>query len=137
MNGYCLGTIDTAAKVSCSDNVGAYIVCQASQGCTDLRANSTPFVVCGDGNGGTGAVTCDGSSDCPANYDCCYEPTGQHCLMQSQPGVVGSGCATFDTNPNGPQASVVCDPLNPNTSCPTGKICQANTGGAQVSFGCQ
>ena len=135
--GYCLGTVDVAGQVSCSDKGGAYVVCPASQGCSP--GPYTGQVQCGDGTStGTGKVTCDGPSDCPGNKDCCAEPGGiQGCLAQPQPGVIGSGCAAFDTNPNGPQATVVCDPLNPTTTCPAGKSCASVFGGALVSFLCQ
>jgi hypothetical protein len=136
--GYCLGTVDVAGEVSCSDNTGAYVVCPAYQGCTDfLGARQPPFVDCGDGTGtGTGAVTCDGPSDCPANTDCCaYPGSGQssQCTAQSQPGVIGSGCPSVGP---GNQLPVLCDPLNPTTHCPTGKSCVPSVG-TQTFFICQ
>jgi hypothetical protein len=138
--GYCLGTVDVQGQVSCSATEGAYVACPASQGCS-----AGPYageVQCGSGTStGTADVTCDGPSDCPANNDCCYIPGSTkrvlHCLVQPQPGAIGSGCAAYDTNPNGPQAGVACDPLNPSTSCPAGQSCVSNFGGAQVSFACQ
>ncbi|HVT06459.1 MAG TPA: hypothetical protein VHO67_03335 [Polyangia bacterium] len=137
--GYCLGTIEVAGQVSCSDSNGPSVACPASQGCTDVGGRAPPFAVCGDGTAsGTGSITCDGPSDCPANSECCAAVGGQHCLAQAQPGVVGSGCATFDTNPNGPQASVVCDPMRPTTTCPTGKSCVPDFGASLVlGFYCQ
>ena len=39
--GYCLGTVDVAGQVSCSDNTGWYVVCPTSQGCTDFRVKRT------------------------------------------------------------------------------------------------
>ena len=137
--GYCLGTIDVAAKVSCSNSIGSYVVCSSAEGCS--AGPSVGQVQCGDGTAtGTGQVTCDGPSDCPANNDCCSLP-GQgtevmHCFPQPQPGVIGSGCASWDTNPNGPQASVMCDPLNPTATCPIGKSC-GPLAGTLVSFFCQ
>jgi hypothetical protein len=140
--GFCLGTIEVGGEVSCSDVLGASATCPTSQGCTDfysMGAREPPFAVCGGGTGtNTGAITCDGPNDCPTNSDCCVEPGGTHCLAQPQPGVIGSGCASFDTNPNGPQASVVCDPLNPTTSCPAGKSCVTQYGSALVlGFSCE
>jgi len=138
--GFCLGTIEVAGEVSCGDDVGSSVTCSASDGCTDFpTAREPPFTVCGNGTGtGGGAVTCDGPSDCPPNNDCCAEPGGQHCLAQTQPGVIGSGCAAYDTNPNGPQASVVCDPLNPITTCPPNKSCTIDANAAIVyGFHCQ
>jgi len=132
--GFCLGTIEVAGQVSCGDDVGSSVTCPSSEGCTDFPGNrQPPFTVCGDGTGtGVGKITCDGPNDCPTNSDCCLEPAGQHCLAQSQPGVIGSGCATYDTNPNGPQASVVCDPLNPTATCPPNKSCTTDSNEAIV-----
>jgi hypothetical protein len=134
--GYCLGTIGVAGEVSCTDNDGAYVVCSTSQGCSP--GPLTGQVQCGDGNGGIGVFACDGPNDCPGDSDCCTRlgTRGYFCVARAQPGVIGSGCAALDTNPNGPQSSVVCDPLNPTTTCPTGKSCVTNAG-TQVSFGCQ
>src|SRR3569623_1619541 len=140
---YALGLgrcTERAGAVSCVDDVGSSVTCSASDGCTDFpTAREPPFTVCGNGTGtGGGAVTCDGPSDCPPNNDCCAEPGGQHCLAQTQPGVIGSGCAAYDTNPNGPQASVVCDPLNPITTCPPNKSCTIDANAAIVyGFSCQ
>ena len=132
--GFCLGTIEVSGEVSCSANDGATITCNVSDGCT---SGFNSQVYCGD-NVSPGNITCDGPSDCPANSECCGSVNGQHCLVQAQPGVVGSGCATFDTNPNGPQASVVCDPLNPITTCPPNTRCVPQFGGALViAFSCQ
>jgi len=134
--GYCLGTVDVPGEVSCTAGEGSYIVCPTSQGC--LPGPYVGQVQCGNGTATeTGDITCDGPSDCPANSDCCVEPAGQHCLAQPQPGVIGSGCAAFDSNPNGPQAGIVCDPLNPVTTCPAGKSCVSDFGGGQVAFLCQ
>jgi hypothetical protein len=132
--GYCLGTVDVAGQVSCSSNNAEYVVCPASQGCGHSTGN--PNVFCGPGGNGT-FLTCDGPSDCPANNDCCGQSNSQFCAVQPQPGVIGSACAALNTNPNAPQAGVVCDPLNPTTSCPTGKSCVSYFGGGQVSWGCQ
>jgi len=132
--GFCLGTIEVSGEVSCSANDGATITCDVSEGCT---SGFNSQVYCGT-TAAVGDITCDGPNDCPANNDCCAEPGGQHCLAQPQPGVIGSGCAAFDTNPNGPQASVVCDPLNPIASCPPNKRCVTNFGGAlALGFACQ
>lgn len=132
--GFCLGTIEISGEVSCSANDGATITCDVSEGCT---SGFNSQVYCGT-TAALGDITCDGPNDCPANNDCCAEPGGQHCLAQPQPGVIGSGCAAFDTNPNGPQASVVCDPLNPIASCPPNKRCVTTFGGALAyAFGCQ
>ena len=72
--GYCLGTIDVPGQVSCTNTIGAYVVCAAEEGCSVPK---TGQVECGDGTGtGTGAITCDGPSDCPVNNDCCNYPAG-------------------------------------------------------------
>lgn len=141
--GYCLGTISVAGQVSCTDTstlFGAlYIVCLAQQGCHDIpgTSRSPASVICGNGSGGTGDVTCDGPNDCPGNNDCCYEPgNGLHCLPQPQPGVIGSGCAAWDPNPVGPQASLVCDPLNPTGTCPAGKSCTPYMSDGEFAFTC-
>lgn len=130
--GYCLGTIELAGQVSCSDPNGPSVRCPTSQGCKDVGGRAPPFAVCGDGGVGTGPITCDGSNDCPTNNDCCALAGTQHCYPQSQAGVIGSGCTALNSNPNAPQAAVVCDPLNPTTSCPTGKSCVAQTGTSLV-----
>lgn len=137
--GFCLGTIEVPGQVSCGDDVGSSVTCPASEGCTDIGGRQPPFTVCRDGTGtGTGAITCDGPSDCPTNYDCCYFVGTQHCLAQPQPGVVGSGCVAYQTNPNGPQASLVCDPLNPMVTCPPSKSCTIDSNEAIVyGFHCQ
>jgi hypothetical protein len=125
-----------AGLVSCTANTGLYVVCPAYQGCT---SGFNSQVICGDGTGtGTGAVMCDGPSDCPVNSDCCTRPgnPGSFCVARPQSGVIGSGCAALDPNPMGPQSSVVCDPLNPTANCPVGKSC-VTIGGAQASFLCQ
>ena len=131
--GYCLGTVDVAGEVSCTDSDGAYVVCPTSQGCTDVI--SEPPVFCGDGNGGRGAITCDGPSDCPSNSDCCYNPgAGRNCAVQTQPGVIGSGCPS--TGP-GSQLPNACDPLNPTANCPAGKSCVSDFEGTEVRFTCE
>jgi|GEM_PF-2930091 len=137
--GFCLGTIEVAGQVSCGDDVGSSVTCPASEGCTDVGGRQPPFTVCRDGTGtGTGAITCDGPNDCPANYDCCSFQSTQHCLAQPQPGVVGSACVAYQTNPNGPQASLVCDPLNPTATCPPNKTCTIDSNEAIVyGFHCQ
>jgi hypothetical protein len=134
--GYCLGTIDVAGEVNCTANSGLYVVCSASQGCSS--GQSTQQVQCGNGSGGTDLVTCDGPSDCPADSDCCTKVAafGTSCVARSESGVIGSGCTALQPNPAGPQSKVVCDPLNPTTTCPTGKSCVANVD-TQVSFLCQ
>jgi hypothetical protein len=132
--GYCLGTVDVAGEVSCTANTGSYVVCPTSQGCSS--GPTTGQVECGDGTGtGTGAVTCDGPSDCPANSDCCYSPAqGRTCRAQTQPGVIGSGCPS--TGP-GSQLPNACDPLNPTANCPAGKSCVSDLEGTEVSFTCE
>jgi len=138
--GFCLGTIEVAGEVSCGDDIGSSVICGASEGCTDFpMARQPPFTVCGDGTStANGAITCDGPSDCGTNYDCCYFVGTQHCLAQPQPGVIGSGCVAYQTNPNGPQASLVCDPLNPTATCPPGKTCTIDSNEAIVyGFHCQ
>ncbi len=136
--GYCLGTTDVSGEVSCTDNDGAYVVCSTQQGC--LPGPEVGQVQCGDGNANTamGLVSCDGPSDCPANNDCCTRLSGggSFCVARTQPGVVGSGCAALDDNPNGPQSGVLCDPLNRTTTCPQGQSC-ASIAGSQVTFICQ
>ena len=135
--GYCLGTVDVPGQVSCSDNTGSYVVCPTSQGCSP-----GPYagqVQCGDGTAtGTGSATCDGPSDCPVNSDCCnYPATGRiimHCSVQTQPGVIGSGCPSAGP---GFQLANACDPLNPTANCPAGKSCVSDFGGAEVTFICQ
>jgi hypothetical protein len=136
--GYCLGTVDVAGEVSCSDIHGAYAVCPTYQGCTDFSsARQPPFAVCGDGTGtGTGFVTCDGPNDCPVNTDCCIypgPPTSWQCTARTQPGVIGSGCPSLGP---GAQLPVVCDPFTPTANCPTGKSCVPSAG-ALVVFSCQ
>ena len=133
--GYCLGTVDVAGEVSCTDKTGSYVVCPASQGCSP--GPSTGQVECGDGTAtGTGGVTCDGPSDCPANSDCCYYPAlgVMHCNAQTQPGVIGSGCPSAGP---GSQLANACDPLNPNANCPAGKSCVSYFAGAEVTFSCE
>jgi hypothetical protein len=123
--GYCLGTIDVAGQVSCTDNDGEYIACPTSQGCGD----SNGHVGCQTGS--SGMTYCDGPSDCGANGDCCSDSI---CYARTQAGIVGSGCPSRGP---GNQLGVFCDPLNPTTTCPAGKSCTASFSGAQVSFGCQ
>jgi len=136
--GYCLGTVELAGQVSCSDTNGPTARCPAAQGCTDVGGRAPPFAVCGDGGTGAGAITCDGANDCPSNNDCCALVGTQHCYPQSTAGVIGSGCAALNTNPNAPQAALVCDPLNPMTSCPGGKSCVAQVGSSLViNISCQ
>ena len=133
--GYCLGTVDVAGQVSCSDKSGWYVVCPTSQGCTANKGGRLPpFAVCGDGNGGVGGVTCDGPSDCAAGSDCCNIPGGSACVAQSQPGVIGSGCASLGP---GNQLTTLCDPLNPTTNCAAGKSCMTYFGGVLASFDCE
>jgi hypothetical protein len=124
--GYCLGTIDVAGEVNCTDSSsGSYVVCTTSQGCSP--GPSTGQVQCGPG--GLGVTTCDGPSDCTANSDCCTQLLGSYgslCVARPQSGVIGSGCAALDPSPFGPQSSVVCDPLNPTANCPVGKSCVRN-----------
>jgi hypothetical protein len=130
MGGFCLGTVEVAGEVSCAGSQSD-VTCSTSQGCT-------PGVnVCGINQDGiSGGINCDGPSDCPANYDCCAGVGNyQMCQPQAPAGVVGSGCAAVDPNLNGPQASMVCDPLTP-TSCPTGKLCTAGPNGL-AGFACQ
>jgi len=141
--GFCLGTIEVSGQVSCGDVLGPSVTCPVSSGCTNVGGRLPPFAVCGAPTGtGTGSVTCDGPIDCPTNYDCCYtndsQYTSQHCVAQPQPGVIGSGCTAYQPNPNGPQASLLCDPLNPTTSSPPGKSCRTESNDSLVySFYCQ
>jgi len=121
--GYCLGTVDVAGQVNCTDNDGEYIVCPTSQGCGDAQSG---HVFCGTTPG-----SCDGPSDCPPNSDCCGNNI---CYAQTQSGVIGSGCPSMGP---GFQLGVFCDPLNPTTTCPAGKTCTSTFSGAQVQFGCQ
>jgi hypothetical protein len=135
--GYCLGTIDTAGLVSCTNNDGSYQICYTPQGCSP--GTLTEQALCGDGNGGAGLFTCDGPSDCPGDSDCCTQvgpAVGSFCVARSQSGVIGSGCLALQPNPAGPQSGVLCDPLNPTTTCPTGKSCVTN-GGTQVGSLCK
>jgi hypothetical protein len=133
--GYCLGTVDVAGQVSCSDKTGWYVVCPTSQGCTANKGGRIPpFAVCGDGNGGVGGVTCDGPSDCAAGSDCCNTPSGATCIAQSQTGVIGSGCASLGP---GNQLTTLCDPLNPTKNCAAGKSCMTIFGGVLASFDCE
>lgn len=140
--GFCLGTIEVSGQVSCGDVLGPSVTCPVSSGCTNVGGRLPPFAVCGAASGtGPGSVTCDGPNDCPTNYDCCYTNdslyNSQHCVAQPQPGVVGSGCAAYQPNPNGPQASLLCDPLNPTTSCPPGQSCATQSNDSLVySFYC-
>jgi hypothetical protein len=132
--GYCLGTVDVAGQVSCTNKNGWYVVCPTSQGCTvSTSGRLPPFAYCGDGNGGVGAVTCDGPNDCAAGTDCCYTPSGSTCMAQTQPGVIGSGCPTLGP---GNQLTTLCDPLNPTMNCATGKSCMTSFS-VLASFSCQ
>jgi hypothetical protein len=124
-----------AGEVSCTAKEGSYVVCPKSLGCSPGPLEGQ--VQCGDGNGGTGIFTCDGPSDCSSDSDCCTTPgtSGHFCVARAQSGVIGSGCAALDTNPNAPQSTVVCDPLNPTTTCPVGEYCTSG-GAALASWGC-
>ena len=124
--GYCLGTVDVAGQVNCTDNDGEYVICPTSQGCMD---RSSGHVGCGAGSPGT--TFCDGPSDCGANGDCCGNSI---CYTRMQAGVVGSGCPSLGP---GNQLGVLCDPLNPTATCPAGKSCTPSFSGAQARFGCQ
>ena len=123
--GYCLGTVDVAGQVNCTTNTGEYVACPTSQNCVVANGH----VGCGAGSPGT--TYCDGPSDCGASGDCCGNSI---CYARTQAGVVGSGCPSLGP---GNQLGVVCDPLNPTTTCPAGKACTSSFSGAQVSFGCQ
>jgi len=139
--GYCLGAIDVAGQVSCTDDSGLYAVCPAQQGCYAYPPSSrTPGTFgCGDGTGITRG-NCDGPSDCPANSDCCWQPGGGTlypvwlCQARTDPGVIGSGCPTLGP---GTQLNSLCDPLNPTSTCPANKSCTPEVSGAQVYFTCE
>lgn len=133
--GFCLGTVVIAGQVSCSDNTGSYVACPTSQGCGP--GPTTGHVQCG--TGGSGVVSCDGPSDCPAGNDCCHFTPGgsvSSCTPQAQPGVIGSGCPSLGP---GNQVPVLCDPTNPDPTahCPAGKSCVSDGSGFQVSFLCE
>jgi hypothetical protein len=124
-DGFCRGTADAPAEVSCTriTNGGfpAFVTCVLPTGCSTSGQNAI-CVAAGAGN------QCDGPSDCPANNDCCVGPSTapSSCQPRPQPDVVGSGCAALDTNPFGPQAGVVCDPVNP--VCPSNQSCVGSSG---------
>jgi hypothetical protein len=128
--GFCIGTTRVAGQVSCSDNNGFNVVCNASDGCSyTINARPSP-VNCGN-NAAPGNVTCDGPNDCPTGSDCCGWPGGAlHCAARKtdQPDVIGSGCPSI----GGTQTGTLCDPLTP--SCPGSMTC---VGRYLAYFGCQ
>jgi hypothetical protein len=127
-NGGCLGTAEVAGQVGCTNTDGEYVVCPASQGCSHFGGRFPPFVSCGDGAGGTGAITCDGPNDCPGDSDCCPFPSTlgfAQCTPRTQPGVIGSGCPSLGP---GNQIAPICDPRNPTATCPAGKSCTVGAG---------
>jgi hypothetical protein len=133
LDGICLGTIRNPGVVTC----GFPTTCTSAQGCSGGGPFTPAPLVCG--NKGTGGyTTCDATSDCAANQDCCGEDAAgvsltQICYPRRTPGVPGSGCPIVE--PNQPvSVSLVCDPLDAtNASCPTGSTC---TVGGSAGFGC-
>jgi len=123
---YCIGTVDTAGQVTCSEG-NVEVVCPTSVGCNYIDTG-TGGIACGTGNSGEANIFCDGPNDCPLDWDCCAGPDSadQSCVMQPQPGVIGSGCASLDPSAFGPQAAVVCDPANPTSSCPANQSCSGS-----------
>lgn len=134
--GFCLGTISDGSQVTCTDNSGLSAICPASQGCSS--GSGRPPVFCGGASSGTGDITCDGPGDCPAGNDCCALAGAQHCYAQPSGGGLGAGCTALNTNPNAPQAALVCNPSS-SASCPSGKTCVNIYAGAafQAYFQCQ
>jgi hypothetical protein len=123
-NGFCLGTVGAPGQVSCSDNTGAYVVCSSSEGCG--RGATVGSVACGPS--GTGSF-CDGPNDCAAGSDCCAIPNPGapflgSCTVQTQPGVIGSGCPSLGP---GNQLHTLCNPVIPTANCPVGQACLEST----------
>jgi hypothetical protein len=138
--GYCLGTVDVAGQVTCVGILGWSVTCSTSQGCTaSPQTRVAPFAECGDGNGGTGLITCDGPNDCPTGSDCCYYPNGgggapqAHCNARTSSGVIGSGCPSLGP---GNMLPNLCDPVNPTMYCPANTSCQTSPGNPLVSWYC-
>jgi hypothetical protein len=124
LGGYCLGTVDIAGQINCTETDGEYIACPTSQGCS----SNAGHVFCTTGTPGT--TTCDGPSDCGTGADCCGNNV---CYTRTSGGGVGSGCPSLGP---GNQLGVLCDPTNPTATCPSGKSCMPTFSGVIVTWGC-
>jgi hypothetical protein len=136
LNTTCLGTVDVAMTVSCSNVAIKCTTTGAGTGCSLGTGGRAPPACVSAG----AQIQCDGPNDCLSGQDCCLSAfmgaATQTCVAQTTPGVIGSGCVPIMNGAGSGIVHIVCDPKNPTTTCPTGQTCGA-TSLAISGFGCQ